>query len=58
MKKFLLILLMSVALISAACGNEKSAPVKITPDEAKMKLAEFNKVFAIYEFFNSVKVVN
>lgn len=49
---------MSVALISAACGNEKSAPVKITPDEAKMKLAEFNKVFAIYEFFNSVKVVN
>lgn len=42
MKKFFLLALLSVIIVCAACGNKKSAPVKITPSEAKTKLAELS----------------
>lgn len=42
MKKLFLLVLMFLMIICAACGNKKSAPVKITPDEAKIKLAELS----------------
>lgn len=42
MKKILLVALMFVMLVCAACGNKKSAPIKITLDEAKIKLAELS----------------